>query len=185
MEKKTAVHATAADESAIAISQVLLGIGVIVVSSLASGFAAVVLALVLLVRGGLDVFHQMRLGDGRSRARVVVGALTAAGGVLLLVWPQIGASVFSLVLAGLFLIGGAQKTISPLIHKETATAFVVMTGIVSILLGVLVLALWPIERFSTLGILAGIEIMINGMTVSLVGKAAHGAMGRPEPGGQH
>lgn len=185
MENRTAVHETAADESAIAISQVLLGIGVIVVSALASGLAVVVLALVLLLRGGLDILHQMRLGDAKSIAGVVVGALTAAGGVLLLVWPQIGASIFSLVLAGLFLIGGAQRAIAPLTHRETANAFVVMTGVVAILLGVLILALWPVERFSVLGILAGIEIMINGMTVSLVGKAAHRAMRRPEPGRQH
>ncbi|MBD3241075.1 MAG: hypothetical protein GF331_10860, partial [Chitinivibrionales bacterium] len=158
---------------------------VIVVAALAPSFVVTVLALVLLVRGGLDIMHQLRLGDEKSTAKIVVGALVAAAGVLLLVWPQVGAATFSGVLAGLFLIGGAQRVISPLTHRETASAFVVMTGVVAILLGILILALWPIERFSVLGVLAGIEIMINGMTVSLAGKAAHRAMRRPEPGRQH
>ncbi|MFP4164872.1 MAG: DUF308 domain-containing protein [Chitinispirillaceae bacterium] len=162
------------EESNLGLIQILLGIATIIAASLAAWFTVVFLALILGIRGGIDLYrgyHPKRVERRRSTGRIITGAVSLLLGVFLLIFPRIGASVFSLALAALFIIGGFQKILLPWTEKIPADKFTIMTGLVSLLLGFLLLALWPVERFSMLGVLVGIEILLNGMTFTLAGRA--------------
>ena len=161
------------NESAIGISQILLGVLVIVVASVSAQYIVYLLGAVLVIRGGLDILRAFRTSP-QSNTRLIVGIVSLGVGILLLVWPAIGAKAFSVILAILFLLGGIQKIISPLTEKRPADAFSVLMGVVSLLLGILIFTLWPINNFNFLGILTGIEIMINGMTITLARGVARG-----------
>lgn len=162
------------DDSNFGLIQILLGIGTIIAATLASWFTVLALALILAVRGGLDLYkgyHPERGQQERLKGKIIIGAVSLVIGVLLLIFPQIGASFFSLALAILFIVGGLQKLVSPYLEKGQVDKFTLTTALVSLLLGVILIALWPVERFDVLGVLVGIEILLNGMTITLAGRA--------------
>jgi uncharacterized membrane protein HdeD (DUF308 family) len=174
MNQSSTTHA-ASEPSAIGLSQMVLGIGVILVASLAASFAAVVLGIILIVRGGLDMYNgyrQDRAAPNRRRATMAVGALSLALGIVLTAFPRIGASIFSLALAALFLIAGVQKLLTPWTERKPAERVTVTSGAVSAALGVLIIGLWPIEDIGVVGVFGGIEILLNGMSMSLARQAA-------------
>ena len=162
-----------AGQSATGISQLVLGVVTIIIATLVTGFIVLVLGVILVIRGGLDLY-QTSHAEQKSIGRLISGIISLLAGFLLLVFPQIGASVFSLVLATLFIIGGFQKTISPWTQRYPVDRLIVLTGIISFLLGILLFAFWPIRNFEILGILAGIEIMLNGLTITAAQKAFPG-----------
>ena len=154
--------------SAVGLSQILLGIFTILVATIATRFAVILIGAILAVRGGLDIYQASRSKNQGAKGRFTIGVVSIVSGVLLLAWPQMGTSVFSLFLAVLFIAGGFQKIISPFSHKQASDKFTVLTGTVSLLLGILLLVIWPVESFTLLGVLVGIEIMLNGMTLSVI-----------------
>ncbi len=181
MQNQKPPEMTGNESSAVGLSQMILGIGVIVTSSVAAWLTTLILGIILIARGGLDLYHGFRrTGDPphRSASMQALGAISLALGVLLLVWPEIGAAVFALALAALFAIGGFQKLITPWTQKRPADSVTVMSGAVSILLAALLIALWPVESFGVLGAFAGIEIMLNGMTITYVRRVADSASER-------
>ncbi|MFP4015306.1 MAG: HdeD family acid-resistance protein [Chitinispirillaceae bacterium] len=170
------------DDSNFGLIQILLGIGTVIAATLASWFTVLALALILAFRGGLDLYkgyHPQKGGPKRLKGKIITGFASLSIGILLLIFPQIGAAFFSLALAILFIVGGLQKLVFPYLENIPTDKFTITTALVSLLLGVILIALWPVERFDILGVLVGIEILLNGMTVTLTGRAI-GRMRRKE-----
>lgn len=85
--------------------------------------------------------------------------LFAVTGFLLLRYPVISAEGLTALMAIYFIVGGTFEVIAPLVMRLPDTGWHALNGGVSILLGILVLAQWPIS-----GLWVGIDLLFHGIT---------------------
>jgi len=68
----------------------------------------------------------------------------------------------ALLLGAFFVVGGVFRIIGASILRFRNWGWVVFNGGVTLLLGVIVLASWPISGLWVIGLLVGVEMVING-----------------------
>ncbi len=90
------------------------------------------------------------------------GLLIGAAGVVFLARPNIGAPTLTLVFAVMFLAAGSMRIASGVMQRFPHWGWSVANGVVTALLGVLVLASWPLSGIWFLGIYLGIDLIFAG-----------------------
>jgi uncharacterized membrane protein HdeD (DUF308 family) len=161
----------------IGIGQIVLGIVMAVIAGFAAWLTVKVVGIILIIRGALDIYHARRSMQTKNRSLIFVGIASVAFGAFLLIHSQTAASILILLLAILFIIGGLQKIFAQRTEKRSADRGTAAIGVISLLFGLFILASWPVHSFSILGILLGIEIILNGMSISF----AHRPFTRVDP----
>jgi uncharacterized membrane protein HdeD (DUF308 family) len=69
-----------------------------------------------------------------------------------------------MLMAIYFIVGGMFEVIAPLFMRLPDTGWHALNGVVSIVLGVLVLAQWPISGLWAIGLFVGIDLLFHGIT---------------------
>jgi uncharacterized membrane protein HdeD (DUF308 family) len=141
------------------------------INPFAATFAAVLLAgWTFLLFGVLQVVQAFSVRDWSGFLwALLLGVLTAAVGVSLLYNPLAGALTLTLVVAILFLVMGVVKFMYAYeLRPVRGWGWVVLSGAISLLLGVLILANYPVSAASILGILLAVELISNGVTLLLI-----------------
>jgi len=146
---------------------VILGL-VAAVAPLATGIAiAVVIGLVLLAAGALiGLFGLRARSAGKGNTGLVIGALTALCGLVLVVQPTAGLSLVRLVLAVYFLASGASEVaMAWQLRPEEDWGWTLVGGIVSMLAAVVLWTGWPISSARTVGVLVGAKLVSTGWAI--------------------
>lgn len=152
--------------------QVLLGAAVIIVAAFATWLSVWIIAVSLAIWGVLDLINVIK--QKSVLWRLPLGILALGGGVLLMINPGIGSAAISLLLSFLFLVGGIN-TILISLKQPDGRGWIAAGGVLSLLLGVLILSMWPVTSFFILGVLTGIEILLNGWTLTIASMAGRRA----------
>lgn len=120
--------------------------------------------------GGLQVIQSFQVqGWGGFIWALLFGILTFVVGVSLVFNPLAGMVSLTLLVAVLFLALGVAKIMYALsLRSVTGWGWVLASGIVSLALGVLILADFPWAAVSVLGILLGVELISNGVLFMFV-----------------
>jgi uncharacterized membrane protein HdeD (DUF308 family) len=90
-------------------------------------------------------------------------------GYLLIRYPLAGAASFTLILASFFVVVGFFRAISAGMMKLPRWGWSVASGIVSVVLGVMLLAQMPVSSIWFIGFAIGVDLIVDG--ASLVGFA--------------
>ncbi|MHB8793461.1 MAG: HdeD family acid-resistance protein [Thermoleophilia bacterium] len=94
-------------------------------------------------------------------------------GIMLLVYPLSGVVTLTLVLGIAFLVSGTFKSMIALIsRKSQGWGMMLVSGLLSIILGILILASWPSSSAWVIGLLVGIDLLFAGMTMIMLALAA-------------
>jgi uncharacterized membrane protein HdeD (DUF308 family) len=148
--------------------QVVLGVAVIIVAAFATWLSVWLIAVSLAVWGVLELSYVLK--QKTIWWRLPLGILALAGGILLMIKPGIGSAAISLLLSVLFIVGGINAVLTSVKHPESR-GWIAAGGLLSLLLGILILSNWPVTNFFILGVLTGIEILLNGWTLTIGGMA--------------
>jgi len=157
----------------------LLGILLVVggLSSLMNPFAATVTAEILaawlfIVSGALQIFMALKLEKFDGKIWMILGGVVALiVGMALLLNPLRGIVALTMVVGVLFLLFGGTKIFAALSQPLRATSLflgVLISGILSGLLGVLILTTLPGSALFTLGLILAIELISSGIAVIAV-----------------
>jgi uncharacterized membrane protein HdeD (DUF308 family) len=90
-------------------------------------------------------------------------------GYLLIRHPDAGAAGVTMLLASLFIVGGLFRTVGASVIKFPRWGWTVLAGLVSVALGVYLLATWTATSTFFVGLAIGIDLVFDG--ASLVGFA--------------
>jgi uncharacterized membrane protein HdeD (DUF308 family) len=135
----------------------------------ATGAAVVVvIGLVLLAAAaliGLWGWQMRKAGTGNTG--LVVAALAAIAGLVLVVQPTAGLSLVRLLLIGYFLLSGAAEIAAAWELRSSAASWTWMltSGVVSILVACALWANWPISGTRAIGLLLGVKLASVGWAV--------------------
>jgi uncharacterized membrane protein HdeD (DUF308 family) len=145
---------------------VILGLIAIGAPFLAAVAVSVVVAWLIVFAGIVHVvlaFHAH--GAGSVIWKLLVGIAYLAFGGYMLVHPLLSVASLTLVLAVLFLIEGVLNIVLYFKMRPLhGSAWVLVDGLVTLLLGGMIYMQWPFSAAWAIGILVGVSMMISGFT---------------------
>lgn len=161
----------------VGIALIVLGTVAIARPGLASFGITLLIGWVILIGGIAQVVDAMR-----SRKRpgflwhFLGGILYGFVGLVLVGYPLEGVVALTLFLAAFFLVEGIFKiAFSFKIRPAPQWGWGVISGVVSFVLAIMILAQWPLSAVWVVGLLVGIGMLFNGWSLVMLGFAA-----RPE-----
>ncbi len=144
----------------------LVGGIIALLNPLAATVTAVMLAgWVLVAAGVIEIIGVFSANGWGARIwSLILGLLTVVLGLYILANPIISAVVLTWLVGVLFLATGATKVVLSFGLRGTGfMAVVLLSGIVSIVLGIMVLSNFPYSAAGILGILLAVELISTGV----------------------
>ena len=140
-----------------------------IVSPLTAGKATVILVgLILLIAGLAQLLAAFRADQsGSSRVlTAMLGAITAVAAVFVLAHPLLGLRFLTFLLVAYLVCEGFWKIIISLRSMHAAGyLWLLASGILSLLLGLLIWQQWPLAGTSAVGILVGVNLVGTGIAL--------------------
>jgi len=92
------------------------------------------------------------------------GLLFGVTAFLLIRYPTLSAEGLTVLMGAFFIVGGTFEVIAPLAVGLPSAGWHVLNGVIAIILGVLVLAQWPVTGLWAIGMFVGIDLLFRGVT---------------------
>lgn len=153
---------------------------------LAAGIAVeMFVGVMMLSRGAMQLYYGIkvrhwghRFGSYMGLGSIVVALLSVAVGVLLLINPIAGLRFLTLALAVyLVLTGGFEILHAIELSAVKAWGFIMLSGAVSVMLGVLIWRQWPLSGHWAMGVMVGASFVVSGMGIVMLGLAGRASLG--------
>lgn len=169
-----------------------LGIAFVVLGALGLGLAGFVsltsvifFGALLLVGGGAQLVHAVKAKGWKSIVHsVAIAALYLAAGACIVYDPVAATATLTLLLAGaLIAIGVLRIGMAFQLRGQPQWIWPLLAGIVSILLGAMILSAWPASGIWIIGLLISIEMIFHGWALVSMAFAARGAAAEGDAAG--
>jgi uncharacterized membrane protein HdeD (DUF308 family) len=150
-------------------------------NALAATLVAIIyIAAAMVVAGGWEIFTAFQIRPwGRALLWGVIGALTLFAGLAAARFPFLAAVSFSAMSGFLLIIGGGLKLLLAWRLRDLGRwELIAVAGALSVVLGALILAEWPISGLYVLGIFLGVSLLFEGVAWVAMGLAARPASRR-------
>jgi uncharacterized membrane protein HdeD (DUF308 family) len=148
---------------AFGIALLLLG-----VAAVARAFTATIVSMVffgwlLVIAAAIEIAQAVMVGHWAGFFLHLLGAiLFGVTGLLLVMRPLVSAEAVTLLIAILFLIGGLFQLIGSFMVPVPGWGWQVLDGLITLVLGAVVLAEWPASGLWVIGLLIGIDLIFYG-----------------------
>jgi uncharacterized membrane protein HdeD (DUF308 family) len=158
---------------------VVLGIALIVLGTIMLGFPVIttlatvtVLGAFILVGGVAEIVGAFwcREWSGFFLA-LLAGILGIVVGLMLLGNPIAGGATLTILLASFLFVAGIFRSVAAITHRFGGWGWLLLSGVVDIVLGVLIWRELPITGLTVIGLLVGISIIFRGVWWLMLGFA--------------
>jgi uncharacterized membrane protein HdeD (DUF308 family) len=172
-ESMKALHARSGWVIAFAIVALLAGVVALGSVVAATESAVLIVGLMMLVAGFAEIFTAFTAkGWGRFFYWLVLGALYMIAGLICLQNPFAAATILTLALGIALIVSGLLRIfLATQMRHGTPWGWVVFSGLLSFLLGLMIVAHWPYSSFYVLGIFLGIDLVFIGSSWLAMGLA--------------
>jgi len=151
---------------------VVLGVVAIVRSVAATVVSMLFFGWLLLIAAGIEVAQTIMVGQWAGVFQHLVAAVLFGVVGFLIIWrPVVSAEVLTLLMGAFFLATGLFQIVAPAVISLPDWGWHVLNGIITLLLGFLVLAQWPLTGLWVIGMFVGVELLFYG--VAWVALALH------------
>ena len=149
---------------------IVLGVLCVGKAQIATTFSILVLGWILAISGVLWLVNAFRAFSWHGFFLFLLnGIIRGATGYLLLRHPDAGAAGVTMLLASLFIVAGLFRAVAAGVIRFPRWGWTVFSGIVSFVLGGALLASWPSASAYFIGLVIGIDLIVDG--AALVGFA--------------
>jgi uncharacterized membrane protein HdeD (DUF308 family) len=156
-----------------------VGLGMTWMLTLAS---VVYFGVLLIVIGVAQLLQTFKSAGWKSTfLQILIGLLYLAAGIMVVSRPLLASLTLTWALGFALIVVGVMRIVVGMQHRGTSGwAGAVVAGIITLLLGLLILARWPSDALWVIGLFLAIELIVNGYTQILVALAAR-RVRRPVP----
>ncbi|HEX4022076.1 MAG TPA: DUF308 domain-containing protein [Acidobacteriaceae bacterium] len=125
-----------------------------------------IIGWLLLVVGGVHLLYGWHTRNtGTIIWPLILGVLYLLVGLFLIFHPARGLATLTLLLASYFVIEGVIELVMYFrLRRSHSASWFLWDGVITLLLGVLIWAHWPISSAWALGTIVGISLLISGFT---------------------
>jgi uncharacterized membrane protein HdeD (DUF308 family) len=143
-------------------------------------FISVIFLGVIIMTAGMivliDALTFWRIKMSGFALHVFMGIVYIAGGLMLIDNPLAGSVSLTLLLGILYIALGAFRTIYALTHRAPRWSLSLLNGIISFILGILILSNWPNSSLYIIGLFVGIDLLMCGWVYIMSALAARAIM---------
>ncbi|MGD0564087.1 MAG: DUF308 domain-containing protein [Roseiarcus sp.] len=148
---------------AFGIGLVVLGVAAVVRSITATVVSMVFFGWLLVIACGIEVAQAVMVGHWAGFFHHLLAAiLFGVTGLLLVTRPVVSAEVATVFMAMFFIIGGLFQFIGSFVVTLPGWGWQALDGAITFLLGLLVLAQWPVSGLWVIGLFLGIDLILFG-----------------------
>jgi uncharacterized membrane protein HdeD (DUF308 family) len=150
----------------VALGAVYVIAGLIALASVAMATVASVLVVgvMMIVAGVAEVINAFQIKSwGKFLLWALLGVLYIIAGFVTFENPLLAAVLLTLMLGASLVASGIMRIfLSFSMKRETPWIWVALSGVITLLLGLLILARWPINSVYILGLFLGIDLIMAG-----------------------
>lgn len=159
---------------ALGILMIILGVLAIAAPQVATIAVQLMLGWILVISGVAEGIHAfMARGWGGFLLELLSAILYLVVGILLLTNPLEGALALTILLAVFLIVEGIFKIITALgVREHRAWGWLLASGIISVILGLMIWAEWPASGLWVIGLLVGIQLVFTGWALVMLSLAA-------------
>jgi uncharacterized membrane protein HdeD (DUF308 family) len=150
----------------IALGVVFVIAGIIALGSVVMATAATVfvVGIMMVIAGVAEVINAFQIKTwGKFLLWLLLGALYIVAGFFAFENPLLAAAVLTLLLGFSLLVSGIMRIVLAFSMQDTTPwLWVAFSGVITFLLGLLIVAKWPVSSLYVLGIFLGVDLVIAG-----------------------
>ena len=168
----------------LSISLIVLGTLAIISPVVATAFFTAMMGWIAILSGIIMVIQSFRSDPVRGRwLSLVVGILYALAGIYILFNLVAAVATLTLAFGILFVIEGIYTIIMGFTQKvgRSMSWLVVLNGVVTLILGIMVLNRWPVSALWLIGLYVGISLLLSGISLLAAALAARKAIADTNP----
>jgi uncharacterized membrane protein HdeD (DUF308 family) len=130
-----------------------------------------VVGIMMVIAGVAEVINAFQLKTwGKFVLWILLGLLYIVAGILTFENPLLAAAILTLMLGAALVVSGIMRVVLAFYMKEGMPwMWVVLSGVITLLLGVIILGRWPVSSVYILGIFLGIDLLFAGIGWIFVG----------------
>ena len=148
---------------AFGIGLVVLGVAAVARSITATVVSMLFFGWLLVIASGIEVAQAVMVGHWAGFFHHLLAAiLFGVTGLLLVTRPLVSAEVATVFMAMFFIIGGLFQLIGSFAVTLPSWGWQALDGAITLLLGLLVLAQWPVSGLWVIGLFVGIDLIFYG-----------------------
>jgi uncharacterized membrane protein HdeD (DUF308 family) len=151
----------------VALGVVYLVAGFIALGSVLSATVVSVflVGIMMIIAGVAEVINAFEVrGWGKFLLWLLLGALYIIAGLVTFRNPLLAAAVLTLILGVALVASGIMRIILAFsVQRDAPWIWVLLSGAITLLLGALILARWPISSLYILGLFLGIDLIFAGI----------------------
>jgi uncharacterized membrane protein HdeD (DUF308 family) len=158
---------------------VACGVAAMVAPAIANFATSTLLGTLLVIAGAACVYQAMHTKDWVGyNWQLLLGAGEMVGGIFIVINPLKGAGAVTLLVAIVVIaLGVSQIGLALKIRPQSGWAWLVGAGLVSLLLGVALIARFPFSLTVNPGVMAGISLVGGGVAHAMIGLSLRIARG--------
>lgn len=139
----------------------VIALGSVVTATVVSVF---VVGIMMIVAGAGEVIGAFQIKSwGRFLLWVLIGVLYIIAGFVTFQNPLLAAALLTLILGIALVISGIVRIgVAFSVRREQSWVWVAISGVVTVLLGLMILARWPVSSIYVLGIFLGVDLVLAG-----------------------
>jgi uncharacterized membrane protein HdeD (DUF308 family) len=156
---------------ALGVIYVLAGLIALSSVALATVVSVFIVGIMMVVAGVAEVVNAFQFKSwGKFLLWIVLGVLYIAAGVMTFENPLLAAALLTLLLGVALVASGIMRIILAFSMKEGMPwMWVVLSGVITLVLGGTILAKWPVASLYILGLFLGIDLVFAGVGWIFVG----------------
>ena len=139
----------------------LVALGSVVMATVAS---VLVVGVMMIIAGVAEVISAFQIKSwGKFLLWVLLGALYIIAGFVTFENPLLAAALLTLILGASLVASGIMRIFLAFsMKRESPWIWVLLSGVITLLLGLLILARWPVSSLYILGVFLGIDLVMAG-----------------------
>jgi uncharacterized membrane protein HdeD (DUF308 family) len=139
----------------------LIALGSVIMATVAS---VLVVGVMMIVAGVAEVINAFQVkGWGKFLLWLLLGALYIVAGFVTFENPLLAAAVLTLVLGATLVASGVMRIVLAFgMKQEMPWIWVALSGLITLLIGLIILAHWPVSSLFVLGLFLGIDLVMAG-----------------------
>jgi uncharacterized membrane protein HdeD (DUF308 family) len=139
----------------------IIALGSVVMATVASVF---VVGIMMLIAGVAEVINAFQIKSwGRFLFWLLLGLLYIVAGFTTFENPLLAAALLTLILGVVLVASGIMRIILAFsVQAGMPWIWIAVSGVITLLLGLIILAHWPVSSLYVLGLFLGIDLVIAG-----------------------
>lgn len=152
----------------------ILGILALLAPGFSGASAALVLGIIACLAGIVRMIWAFKSGSlGKGVLVLAIGSLTLLCGIVLVTDPLVASGMLTLLVTIYFVADGLSELAGGFrMRPDYGWGWLAFTGVISVLLGIMVLAQFPLGGFWAIGTLLGIKFFLAGLVMVTTGGTA-------------